>query len=734
MVARDAQIARRVPMMGNLATSMSCRATHPKWPGPVAMAALTGVVDDDRTYSQRIREMTSGMPISAWLPSASCSSISWSSPSASHGAAMSAPSLDHRRRQQQLRIFLYRNAQKSDVEDARDELHVPSRRSSLLHQKMLESRGPVSKKPSILPFILDPKLDPLRPISAISPSDFRSRLSLSSSRLFRRADTNEFYPRSQPSRSVCPRRSGMDRSVPTNGATVSHGHRTRNTLSGDTRSTNAGGTIEGEARSSLPPSQRIPTPPALPSRRGSLAVTARRASLPITPVSPSDHILSSRSSWGTHNTAMHPAVRPLPTPPTMPGSAASHMAPRTMSISPLSPVSPSTVARNTNYTRSATHKPPGMDTVPEDGDADASEYAETRSLHQLPSPPLSPDQPHVDARRRGSSVSSSRAGRQSAPSAPPSHRPRSSTGPSVALPLTAAFQTSVLRSGSGASASSSAPPSAFGHGQRHARLTSSSPPPRSRPSSVSMSSATGPPRPLPSPSPAPDTEQSMARPVTQAFRRMSTTDIRYRHPLSSSSRPGSPGMEGQSRVFMRPSDALRIPQASEATTSGTSSRPSSSHRHVVVHNPPPLPSIGLGTGGSVVPSSFATPPSLPLSPTSLPALSPAATPVAVSTGPQLSVHTHSHARTSGMGSAHPSAVNWKSLASGSRASLASASTQAPNAYPSVPRSRSNSVRSVRTLPVPPYLPALDSLSPLLMALEDTAEEDREDGNCRRGTP
>ncbi|KAM5542852.1 hypothetical protein V8D89_003236 [Ganoderma adspersum] len=504
---------------------------------------------------------------------------------------------------------------------------------------------------------------------------------------------------------------------------------------------NAGGAIEGEARPSLPPSQRIPTPPALPSRRGSPAVTARRASLPITPVSPSDRLPSSSSPWSTHNTAMHPAaVRPLPTPPTMPGSAASHIAPPPMSLGPLSPVSPSTVARNMGYTRSMTHKPPGMDTVPEDGAADASEYVETRSLHQLPSPPLSPDEPHVDPRRRGSSVSSSRrpsvVGRQGASNALPTHRPRSSTGPSVALPLTAAFQTSVLRSGSGTS--SSVPPSSFGQGQRYATFTSSSPPPRSRPSSVSVSSALGPPRPLPSPLPVPDADGNMPRPVTESFRRMSTTDIRTtRHQLSSSSRPGSPSREGPSRVFMRSPAS----PGSEAATSGTSSRPSSSHRHAVVHTPPPLPSIGLGAGGSVVPSSFAPPSSLPLSPTSPPSLSPAATSVSASTGPQLLVHTHSHshARTPGMGSAHPhpSTVNWKSLASGSRASVAPSSSQnpSPSAYPSVPRSRSNSVRSVRTLPVPPpHLPALDALPPLSMALKDAAEEDRGEGSSRRGRP
>ena len=87
-----------------------------------------------------------------------------------------------------------------------------------------------------------------------------------------------------------------------------------------------------------------------------------------------------------------------------------------------------------------------------------------------------------------------------------------------------------------------------------------------------------------------------------------------------------------------------------------------------------------------------------------------------------------------MGGAHPSTVNWKSLASGSRASVASGSSQHANAYSADPRSRSNSVRSVRTPPVPPHLPALDSLPPLSMALKDSAEEDRVKGGSRRGKP
>ena len=595
-------------------------------------------------------------------------------------------------------------------------MYLPSRRSSLPHQKMFP--GPVSKKPPLLPLILDP----LRPISAISWSDLRSRLSLSSAGLSHRADPDEADPYLDVEDTQIEMTDDTDEmSLPTNGATVSHGHRTRSTLSGSIRSMTTGGAIEGEARPSLPPSQRTPTPPGLPNKR---VPPQRRASLPITPISPSDSNLSPSSSSSTHNTAMHPFVRPLPTPPTMSGSGAHQMTPSAMAFSPLSPVSPGNLVRNASYARS-----PGMDPVPEDADADASEYAETRSLHQLPSPPASPDQDHVDARRRGSSVSSSRrpslAGRQSAPNAlPSSHRPRSSTGPSVGLPLTAAFQTSVLRTGAGTS-SSVAPPSSFGHSQRYPSITTSSPPPRSRPSSASVSSISSAmaarASPSPSPSPAPDTTDIMARP-TEAFRRMSTTDIRQRHPRSA--RSDSPNAEGQARAFLRTSDALRMPQVYEGTTSETS-RLSSSHRHAAVYQPPPA---GVGIAGGAPPSSFASSSRLPLSPTSPPTLSPIATPVTSSAAPRLTVHTNqSHSRPPGMGSAQPSTVNWKTLASGSRSSLAS--THHSSSHPSVPRSRSNSVRSVRTLPS--HLPPLDPLPPLSIGLKGSSEEDVED-DSRRG--
>ena len=71
----------------------------------------------------------------------------------------------------------------------------------------------------------------------------------------------------------------------------------------------------------------------------------------------------------------------------------------------------------------------------------------------------------------------------------------------------------------------------------------------------------------------------------------------------------------------------------------------------------------------------------------------------------------SHARALGMGAAHPSTVTWKSLASGSRASLASQQS----------RSRSNSVRSVRTLPG--QLPPIDPVTPLSLSLEGSPEEE-----------
>ncbi|KAI0755188.1 hypothetical protein C8Q80DRAFT_416749 [Daedaleopsis nitida] len=571
-------------------------------------------------------------------------------------------------------------ARTSDV-DVEDGVYLPSRRSPLLHQKMFP--GPEKKAPR--PLILDP----LRPISAITWSDLDRRSPAPST--VSDSDSDDDHSPIIPSHSP-----DHPDAASFNSNRVATSHRS---MSRSTRST--GGAIEDEARSSLPSLQRSPTPPGLPSKRGSQLAAARRASLPITPISPSDSD-QSPSRHGDGTTIFAPAPFSRTSSPS--SSSSMHYNP----LSPVSPSSPANLVRTSTIARSMAHKPQAMEPVFEDGDAD--EYAETRSL-QLPSPPASPDQ---DLRWRGSTSSSSSrrpslAGRQSAPNALP-FRPRSSTGPSVALPLTAAFQTSVLRSGSGSS--SSAGSSSVPAGQRYPSITASPPPrdrERSRPSSVSAA-----PRPLPSPPRHGhgSEEDPMARP-TEAFRRMSTTDIRHRQPYHSS-RDEDPA----ARAFLRTSDAVRMPHLHEVGPGP------SSYRHATVFNPPPPP-----------PPSGAMPsmmngPSQPLRnplspPSSPPALVPAQSAHA-SGAPRLTVHTNSstssHARTLGMGAAHPSAVTWKSLASGSRPSLSSSGSQS--------RSRSNSVRSVRTLPG--QLPHINPGTPLSFSLQNSPEDaELEEGAGRK---
>ncbi|KAI0741201.1 hypothetical protein C8Q76DRAFT_765584 [Earliella scabrosa] len=556
--------------------------------------------------------------------------------------------------------YRYSKARTSD--DIEDGMYLPSRPSSLLHQKMFP--GPDKNPPR--PLILDP----LRPISAITWSDLRSspRSPAASSPSSDSASSHSVHDLAPPA--------SLPTHMPANappdaGSGSMHSTRATSSHRSTSMSTNGtGGAIEDEARGSLPSLQHSPTPPGLPSKRGSHVLAARRASLPITPVSPSDASPSPASSSRHALAQGMPVYAPAPVP--VPSSSSPSAAPYNP-LSPVSPLTPANLSRTTSLARSATHRPHGMDPVPED--ADAGDYAETRSL-QLPSPPASPDQ---DLRWRGSSSASastsgrrpSLSGRQSAPNALP-FRPRSSTGPSVALPLTAAFQTSVLRSGSSSSATGATP-------QRYPSITAStSPPARSRPSSVSVSVSRA----------SPDPDPLMSRP-TEAFRRLSTTDIRHRTPHSHS------GAESPGRAFLRTSDAARVPQVQEM------GRGPSSYRHATVYSPPPPP-----------------PPSSPPMPGPLtpPALSPLPSPP--SAAPRLTVHTSgssgresSHARALGMGAAHPSTVTWKSLASGSRASLASQQS----------RSRSNSVRSVRTLPG--LLPPIDPVTPLSLSLEGSPEEE-----------
>ncbi|KAI0716027.1 hypothetical protein C8T65DRAFT_738269 [Cerioporus squamosus] len=561
----------------------------------------------------------------------------------------------------------YRKARTSDIED---EMYLPSRRPSFLHQKMFP--GP-DEKPLLKPLILDP----LRPISALTWSNLRFGSKSPSSSTDHGSDELA-HPDSQFDLGIADPADQV--SLSTDRAQNSH-----RTMSKSTKSSHGtAGAVEDEARSSLPSLQRSPTPPGLPSKRGSPAVSARRASLPITPISPPDSS-PSPSRYGVGPGMPFFAPTPAAPPPGAPATP----------YNPLSPVSPQTastssLARSGSYAPSITRKGPGMDPVPEDADAD--EYAETRSL-QLPSPPASPDQ--SDA--RWSNRRPSLAGRQSAPNALP-FRPRSSTGPSVALPLTAAFQTSVLRSGS---TSSSSNPGASSQVQRYPSITTSPPPrTRSRPSSVSvpMSGSSGSSASTPSPAPEGDI---MARP-TEAFRRMSTSDVRHRQPYSNSAREDDP----IGRAYLRSSNALQVPEVREAGPGH------SSYRHAMVYNPPPQ--HGVSRDGPT----FTTPPPNPLSPVSpIPAThtpSSSARRLSVSTS-----HTSQHSRPPGMGAPHPPTVTWKSLASGSRSSLSSHQSHLRDPT----RSRSNSVRSTRTLPS--QLPPLDPVTPLSLSLDGSPESENE---------
>ncbi|KAI0767009.1 hypothetical protein C8Q74DRAFT_1317874 [Fomes fomentarius] len=539
-------------------------------------------------------------------------------------------------------------------------MYLPSRPTSLLHQKMFPDPDEEPSRYYMIPDLLTPIFPNTWPnLRSSPPIPAPARPVL-------------LPPRRRTAHTVGMPDAADQGSMQTNRATTSHRSMSRSST---------GGAIQAEARDSLPSLQRSPTPPGLPSKRGSHLFAQRRASLPITPCPPPTPAQTRRAAprQPTH------ACQPRPDP---------------------------------SHARSVPHKPPrSMEPVPEDTDADAGEYSETRSL-QLPSPPASPDE---DMRWRAgpgssSSPSSRRpslSGRQSTPNALPSNfRPRSSTGPS-ALPLTAAFQTSVLRSGTGGGASSM---------QRYPSITRSPPPPsshrdreraRSRPSSVSVSMSM---RPSPSPSRADADDNIMGRP-TEAFRRLSTTDIRHRHPHSS--REEDPSARG----FLRTSDAVRVPHVQQLGPGP------SSHRHATVYNAPPPPPPGAHAARG--PSGYSSPPPpLTSSHLSPPALSPLPSPP--SQAPRLTVHTNASASTSmtsphhralGMGGAHPSGVTWKSLASGSRASLASQQS----------RSRSNSVRSVRTLPG--QLPPIDPLTPITLSprrsFEDEDEDEDEEGQGRR---
>ncbi|KAH9834224.1 uncharacterized protein C8Q71DRAFT_859879 [Rhodofomes roseus] len=219
------------------------------------------------------------------------------------------------------------------------------------------------------------------------------------------------------------------------------------------------------------------------------------------------------------------ALKHSPTPPGLPSKIGASTATAAPSYSstpaavadsalhagmyPLSPVSPVlSMSRGASRSRPGTARP-GMEPLLEDG---GGSPAEPPPLRQLPSPPSSPDQYEPNYRGSASRRRPSVTSNQTAPSVLP-YRPRSST--TTSLPLSAAFRTSLLSGTPSAHASSSTPP-------RYPTLAV--PVSRSRASSVSLA-------PIPDVSP---TERPM-----DAVRRMSTTELRHRHPLSTTAATAS---------------------------------------------------------------------------------------------------------------------------------------------------------------------------------------------------
>ncbi|KAH9856045.1 hypothetical protein C2E23DRAFT_563976 [Lenzites betulinus] len=661
-------------------------------------------------------------------------------------------------------------------------LHLPSRSSPVRHQKLFA--GP-DARPQLHPLLLDP----LRPLSALtwSWSDLPSRRA-------RSPRARSVAPGPSPSPSAMAHADAADHSDSDDATDPrSHSHSTTRATTSHRSSTSTrpesvrerecrrdelGRPVISDAattrtRRALPLPPRSPTPPGLPSKREYSIVAARRASLPlpITPTSPSD------------------AAHPRAAPPGMPLFAP---VPSASSASSQAPLAGPALARHPSSRHRPTTQKPGMEPVLEDSTPDAYAYAETRSL-QLPSPPASPEQPQPYPHFRASpssaahlstaslsnpnaapapapSTSSSASRRrpsltasQSAPTATMPYRPRSSTGP--AIPLTAAFQTSVLRSGSQSTAASSA--ASAGHHRYPSIVTSplALPPPSSlsavphrdatgrvRPSSVSVatgssSSSTGAGGLL-----SPDSPE-MARP-SDAFRRMSTTDIRHRRP----SQAGAGTEQNEPRAFLRTADAARTTQIQPGLAYD-----------------PRAASMSGGPGGP----SFTTPPPHPLSP---PALSP--------TPPRLSVHTRgasmapSSATWRGSSSSHSSALSPQqpipyqqyhqqyqqqqqqqyqqqqqqsqqqqqqgpalvrrkdstalrplpvsALMGPPSAGMAALSLAQGGGGVGGSRSRSNSVRSSRTGTSAVQLPPMDLGTPLNMSLRSSPEEDeREEGYLRR---
>ncbi|EPS93892.1 hypothetical protein FOMPIDRAFT_92375 [Fomitopsis schrenkii] len=277
------------------------------------------------------------------------------------------------------------------------------------------------------------------------------------------------------------------------------------------------------------------------------------------------------------------AVNVSPTPPGLPSKIGASTATATASYSstptasadalhagmyPLSPVSPVLNMSRGGASRSVR---PGMDAVAEHSAGNLP------PLRQLPSPPSSPEQYEPNYRTSASRRRPSVTANPSAPSVLP-YRPRSSTTTSV--PLAAAFQTSLL-SGTPSKHVSTVP-------HAHHRYPSlAGPTPRSRAASVSL-------EPIPDHSP-------LERP-SDASRRMSTAELRHRHPSSTGATHGSHpttgsahgsgssaathGLGHQPRAALggRHIETARIPEFGEPGPSSYTHK----HRSMQLERSPPL--------------------------------------------------------------------------------------------------------------------------------------------------
>ncbi|KAI0332927.1 hypothetical protein GY45DRAFT_365141 [Cubamyces sp. BRFM 1775] len=556
-------------------------------------------------------------------------------------------------------------------------VYLPSRRPSFRHQKMLPGPDAQPLRPLLL--------DPLRPISALTWSDLRSRTKSPSASTCASTDSLSSILMLDDDPAAAP---SDQASLATNRATTSH--RTSSTRSVRDRDHATGRRDElgrpvisedaSPTRPALPSPHRSPTPPGLSSKREYSSGSTRRASLPlpITPTSPLD------STQPRATSGMPPLyAAPIPSTPSATAAAAG----------PAAALSRYSSSRS----RATATQRPGMEPVLED---DA--YAETRSL-QLPSPPASPEQSqphwrgiHSSVQATGASSSSSSSTRrrpsltatQSAPTAAMPHRPRSSTGP--AIPLTAAFQTSVLRSGSQSTAATAPPAHRYPSIVTTTPLAASG---RTRPSSVSVAITSGGGGAGSTALLSPESPE-MTRP-TDAFRRMSTTDIRHRRPTHAEQ---AQGQTGDPLAFSRPFD-----RSASISISGPS---------------------------------FTTPPPNPLSP---PTLAP--------TPPRLSVHTQSthghppvHSSSSSTHSRGPSggpALVRRKDSPALRPIPVSALMGGPSSAGMAgmslggSRSRSNSVRSSRHGHGPAQLPPVDTVTPLTMSLKGSSEEADEGEERRR---